>query len=86
MTPILLGLFTAVGLLWQHLPRRPRKPHLSRTPCYDKQSLTFADALFAVRRELWQSRLLRRSGKTQCLNHLPRSLRNVLLWHLAAAA
>jgi hypothetical protein len=86
VTPILLGLFTAVGLLWQHLPRRPRTPHLSRTPCYEKQNLTFADALFAVRRELWQSCLLRRTGKTQCLNHLPRSLRNVLLWHLAAAA
>lgn len=86
VTPMLLGLFTAVALMWSNLPAATRRCR-SSTPCYRKQTLTFADALFAVRRELWLgSLLLRHRGKQRCLNCLPRRLRNTILWHLAAAA
>ena len=86
VTPLLLGLFTAVALLWTRLPHAKRRCQ-SDTPCYSKRTLTFADALFAVRRELWrQALLVRHRGQERCLDTLPRQLKETLLWHLAAAA
>ena len=86
VTPILFGLFTAVTLLWHRLPEGKKRRLLSQTPCYRKTAATFADALFAVRRELWQHCLLRHHAATRCLGSLPRPLRETLLWHLSAAA
>jgi Transposase DDE domain len=90
VTPLLLGLFTAVALLWARLPKCKRERCQSHTPCYAKQTLTFADALFAVRRELWQQCLLKprvqHRVQTRCIDALPRRLRQMILWHLAAAA
>lgn len=86
VTPILLGLFTVVALMWQRLPKARQRALSSITPCYQKQSPTFADALAAVRRELWEQTLLRHRRKTQCLKSLPRSLQKTILWHLSAAA
>jgi|SRR5579884_1928709 len=86
VTPLLFGLFTAVALLWTRLPARKRRCQ-SQTPCYAKSKPTFADALFAVRLELWRELLLvRHTENERCLNRLPKSLRETLLWHLAAAA
>jgi len=85
-TPLLFGLFTAVALLWARLPQAKRRCQ-SDTPCYRKRALTFADTLFAVRRELWrESLLVRHREKQRCLDTLPRQLKETLLWHLAAAA
>jgi hypothetical protein len=88
VTPMLLGLFTAVSLLWKELYERKGQPLtcLSETPCYRKRHLTFADALYWVRRELWETTLLEHDPKTPCLSSLPPKLRQTLLWHLAAAA
>jgi hypothetical protein len=87
VTPLMFGLFTAVTLLWARLPSRRRLVcRNSQTPCYHKQTPTFADALFAVRHELWQSALLRHRHQNECLNRLPRPLRQTILRHLAAAA
>ncbi|HEY0419221.1 MAG TPA: transposase [Acetobacteraceae bacterium] len=87
VTPMLLGLFTAVALLWSKLPACKRRRRDSATPCYEKQAPTFADVLFTVRREIWRhSLLVRHRGKQRCLDVLPRPLRQTLLWHLAAAA
>jgi hypothetical protein len=87
VVPLMLGLFTAVALLWSRLPASKRRRRDSVTPCYHKQAPTFADVLFTVRRELWQqSLLMRHRGKQRCLDILPRPLRQTLLWHLAAAA
>ena len=52
----------------------------------NKTVVTFADALAAVRRELWEQTLLGHGRKSGCLNPLPRQLRSTLLWHLSAAA
>lgn len=84
VTPILMCLFSVVTLLWQRLPASRRKV-LSATPCYTKTDCTFADALFAVRRELWQAQLGHRLRRG-CPTTIPRSLRETLLWHLSAAA
>lgn len=84
--PLLLGLFTAVVLLWRRLPARRRGSVTSDTPCYAKTSITFADALYAVRQELWENSFLAHCDKHQCLTQLPRRVRRTILWHLAAAA
>jgi len=87
VTPLLLGLFTAVTLIWNRLPPSKRRTcRDSQTPCYQKQAATFADALFAVRHELWEKNLLRHRHQNECLNRLPPSLRRTVLRHLAAAA
>lgn len=87
VAPLILGLFTAVTLIWNQLPARRRSAcGDSQTPCYHKQAATFADALFAVRHELWEHTLLRHRRQNECLNRLPRRLRQTILHHLAAAA
>lgn len=95
VTPVLLGLFTGVALIWKELSAsslgHAKPPELlSQTPCYRKRAMTFADALYLVRRQVWEQSLLRcRVGhrrRGRCLNSLPRPLRTMLLWHLAAAA
>jgi hypothetical protein len=87
VAPLILGLFTAVTLVWQRLPAHKRNDcGDSRTPCYNKSEPTFADALFAVRHELWEKTLLRHRRQNECLNRLPRRLRQTILHHLAAAA
>jgi hypothetical protein len=88
-TPILLGLFTAVGLMWNELSGSIAKELLSQTPCYRKQSMTFSDVLYLVRREIWSNGLLQHHLPGQCdnwLDRLPERLRNSLLTQLAAAA
>jgi hypothetical protein len=93
VTPMLLGLFTAVSLMWNQLSQHRCKTkwqRLSQTPCYQKQDMTFADALYLVRQELWTKSLLQhRSGNrhnSSWLKSLPPPIRATILWHLAAAA
>jgi hypothetical protein len=94
VTPILLGLFTGVSLIWKELSKTgktgPRPQRWSQTPCYRKGNMTFADALYWVRQELWRTSLLRhrvyRRHRTSWLQTLPSSVRSTLIWHLAAAA
>jgi hypothetical protein len=85
VTPILMGLFSAVTLIWQQLPEKKRKC-VSETPCYHKTHLTFADALFTVRRELWRTALVGNHLQRRCLSPINNSLHEVILWHLSAAA
>jgi hypothetical protein len=93
VVPILLGLFSAVGLMWQRLCQndpqvRSGAIQFSCTPCYQKQpgAITFADALSAVRRALWQTTLLGHRDLDQCLIHLPHPLQELIFQQLCAAA
>jgi DDE superfamily endonuclease len=86
VTPILLGLFSGVVLIWKELPEACQQLIVSGTPCYQKSSVTFADVLGAVRQELWEQVLLRHHSKNECLTQLPEKLRQTILWHLSAAA
>jgi hypothetical protein len=86
VTPILLGLFSAVVLIWKELPQECQQLIVSGTPCYSKSSVTFADVLGAVRRVLWEQALLEHPYKSECLSQLPENLRRTILWHLSAAA
>jgi hypothetical protein len=88
-TPILMGLFTAVSLLWNQLAGSIEKELLSQTPCYHKPHLTFSDVLYLVRREIWSHGLLQHHLSGECdswLDQLPEKIRNSLLTQLAAAA
>jgi hypothetical protein len=88
-TPIIMGLFTAVGLMWNELSTTIAKELLSQTPCYRKQRMTFSDVLYLVRREIWSNGLLQHHLPGRCdnwLDQLPESSRNSLLAQLAAAA
>ena len=86
VTPLLFGLFSAVALLGKELSKEVKVEYLSQTPCYHKRSMTFSDALYLVRRELWERTLLRHREKTRCLITLSPKLHKTLLTHLAAAA
>jgi hypothetical protein len=86
VTPMLLGLFTAVVLIWRELPKVRQQMVRTATPCYHKSSVTFADALAAVRADLWEKSLLGHRRNGRCLTCLPRNVRRTILWHLSAAA
>jgi hypothetical protein len=89
VAPCQFGLFTVVCLLYAWLCEQKQQsasPRLHETPCYHKDHVTFADALHAVRREIWQATLLRHWPQGQCLTTLPPDLREMLLDQLSAAA
>lgn len=83
--PCLLGLFSLVSLIYAQLAaERPVK--LQGTCCYAKTEPTFADALAAVRRVIWQQIILPRTAGGKLAAQLPHPLRELLLDHLTAAA
>ena len=57
--PLQLALYSLVALAYRQLARQQGRPPLLSTPCYAKSHVTFADALTAVRREIWKEGLLR---------------------------
>jgi hypothetical protein len=85
VAPCLLGLFTVVSLIYAELARR-QKVKVHCTPCYHKTEPTFADALAAVRRLLWEEVILPHTPGGSLVSKLPAALREVLLDHLTAAA
>jgi hypothetical protein len=94
VTPILFGLFTAIALVWSRMSPAQRdqakRQGLSGTPCYQKGELTFSDALYLVRQQLWKITLLQhrasRRVDSSWLQGLPPSIRSQIIWHLSAAA
>jgi DDE family transposase len=89
-TPCLLGLFSVVSLiftrLWHEEPARDQWRTLHQTPCYRKAEPTFADALYAVRRLMWDGCLLKHVLGPRRVTTLPPRLKRTLLTYLAEAA
>jgi hypothetical protein len=83
--PCLMGLFTVVGLVYAELAKAGRV-RVHGTPCYHKAAPTFADALAAVRRLLWEQVILSHAPGGSLVTQLPDATRDWLLEHLAAAA
>lgn len=81
--PCLLGLYTVVALLFRALPESKR---VGAVTWPGKTTLTFSDALCAVRRWLWTEAVLPQAGNDTGLNKLPESVRELLLTTLAPAA
>ena len=85
VAPCLLGLFSVVSLIYAHLARQG-KVIVHATPCYPKTDPTFADALAAVRRLLWEQVILPHAPFGGHVAQLPTPIREMLLEHVTAAA
>jgi hypothetical protein len=82
--PSLFGLYSVVALWYEPLP-----PEAQDEPGVDgegKATVTFADAITAVRRWLWTDWAFATGGHGQTFAKLPESLRRTLLYALAPAA
>lgn len=84
--PWLMGLFSAVCLIASEIWKHGSKEALHHTPCYHKPEATFADALYAVRRSLWDGCLLQTVLKGVTKTRLTASARRNLINYLAEAA
>jgi hypothetical protein len=80
--PCLLGLYTAVALLYQALPESKR---CGAVAWPGKSGVTFSDALAAVRRWLWQEWIFPQAGGDAAIAKLPAPLQDLLLSALAPA-
>ena len=80
--PCLFGLYTVVALLFHTLPESKRGGAVSWP---GKATVTFSDALCAVRRWLWAEAILPRAGDRTALQKLPDPVRELLLTTLAPA-
>jgi DDE superfamily endonuclease len=82
---LLLGLFGIVSLIYARIAHE-KKVKVYGTPCYHKTNPTFADALAAVRKMLWQKVILQHVPGGPLVAKLPLPAWQMLLDHLAAAA
>ena len=81
--PCLLGLYSVVAVLFHALPESKRVGAVSWP---GKATVTFSDALCAVRRWLWAEAVLPQAGDGTALDKLPTAVRELLLTTLAPAA
>jgi hypothetical protein len=86
VVPLQLALYSLIALAYRQLAQEQGCPPLLSTPCYVKDHVTFADALTAVRREIWKEGLLRQCLGAPSQPQLPPELQQFLLEHLCRAA
>ena len=80
--PCLFGLYTVVAVLFRALPASKRTGAVTWP---GKATVTFSDALCAVRRWLWDEAVLPQAGDSTTLKELPEPIRELLLTSLAPA-
>jgi hypothetical protein len=78
-----LGLYSVVAVLFAALPESKRVGAVSWP---GKTTVTFSDALCAVRRWLWSEAVLPQAGARGAFEKLPQPVRELLLTTLAPAA
>jgi hypothetical protein len=81
--PCLFGLYTVVAILFHSLPAAKRTGAVAWP---GKATVTFSDALCAVRRWLWDEAVLPQAGDGMALKKFPDPIRELLLTTLAPAA
>ena len=81
--PCLFGLYTVVAVLYHALPEVKR---VGAVAWPGKATVTFSDAMCAVRRWLWNEAVLPQAGDALALQKLPEPVRELLLTTLAPAA
>jgi hypothetical protein len=85
--PLLLGLYSVVALLYARLHRdAPERTCPRQESWYAKGESTFADALEAVRRELWAESVFTTAGFHRGFQNLQTDLKETLLEQLSRAA
>ena len=82
LAPCLFGLYTAVALVYQTLPAARRG---TAVQWRGKATVTFSDALAAVRRWLWVEGVLPQAGGTAAVAKIPTTFREIILSALAPA-
>lgn len=82
--PCLFGLFSVVALLYARLPAAARREASVVWP--GKRTVTFSDAITAVRRWVWVEWVFVLCGHKDPFTKLPPSFRKLLLYALAPAA
>jgi len=82
--PMLLGLYGVVALLYEQLPAQAQQE--GGVDWDGKASVTFSDAISAVRRWLWANWVFAKGGHDHAFAKLPEPLRQALLYALAPAA
>lgn len=82
LAPCLFGLYSVVALLYQQLPAADRVVNVHWR---GKATVTFSDAITAVRSWLWRHWVLPQADPTGLLPKLPEQLQNFLLAGLAPA-
>jgi hypothetical protein len=81
--PCLLGLYSVVAILFH---TRPESKRVGAVSWPGKATVTFSDALCAVRRWLWDEAVRPQAGDATALKKLPDPVRELLLTTLAPAA
>src|SRR5262249_1055060 len=79
--PSLVGLYSVVALLYERLPSVVHEDW--QVVWLGKDSMTFSDAITAVRRWLWTDWVFATECHDQAFAKLPQSLQEVLLYALA---
>ncbi len=82
--PCLLGLYSVVALMYWQLP--PADQEQGVVDWDGKDTVTFSDAITAVRRWLWAQWVIPQAGHADTFAKLPEALRHLLLYALAPAA
>jgi DDE superfamily endonuclease len=82
--PCLLGLYSVVALLYGLLPEADQER--GTVDGEGKETVTFSDAITAVRRWLWTHWVFPRSGHAEAFAKLPEAFQQQLLYALAPAA
>jgi hypothetical protein len=82
--PCLLGLYSVVSLLYESLPAEDQQG--GGVDWEGKATVTFSDAITAVRRWLWTGWVFPRVGHADTFAKLPESFQQLLLYGLAPAA
>ncbi len=82
--PCLLGLYSVVALMYWRLP--PEDQEQGAVEWIGKQSVTFSDAITAVRRWLWTHWVFPRTGHAKAFAKVPEAFRRILLYALAPVA
>ena len=82
--PCLLGLYSVVTLMYGQLPAADQDQ--GSVDWEGKQSVTFSDAITAVRRWLWTQWVFPRAGYAEAFAKVPEAFRHFLLYALAPVA
>lgn len=82
--PCLLGLYSVVSVLYEQLPEGDQDR--GAVDWEGKGTVTFSDAITAVRRWLWTHWVFPRSGHAEAFAKLPEAFQQQLLYALAPAA
>lgn len=82
--PMLFGLYSVVALLYEQLPQEAQEQ--GQVQWEGKQTVTFSDAISAVRRWLWTDWVFQKGSHEAAFSKLPLPLRQTLLYALAPAA